>query len=311
MTKIAEKINLTLHLGYPKTGTTSLQNSFFRSLKDHIYLGKVGEQNFSEILPKRFRQVLRDIPVLDNNRFRKKHKKNEITAILCKKKWYILSDENLIYACLRPHGVKLGGTEFLDNMISNLHYYFPRDHYNLQIVLVDRIQSDLVESLYAQSYENFYRLDKRLDTLRKFTDYLVDVNSLYGPILDYAFVDRSLKNGLNGVNIKWFSYEDLKSNPEEFYENFAKYLDAQSYSNENLFFNKRLTSGRGKKSRSLSVYSLLKRIKIKIFPNASFVRANWLTKILISMKLPSKSIYFNLSDEESLRIREYYSAPKT
>ena len=43
MTKIAEKINLTLHLGYPKTGTTSLQNSFFRSLKDHIYLGKVGE----------------------------------------------------------------------------------------------------------------------------------------------------------------------------------------------------------------------------------------------------------------------------
>ena len=133
----------------------------------------------------------------------------------------------------------------------------------------------------------------------------------YYNILDYAFVDRSLRNGLNGVNIKWFSYEDLKSNPEEFYENFAKYLDAQSYSNENLFLNKRLTSGKGKKVRFLSLYSLLKRIKIKFFPNASFVRANLLAKILFSVRFSSKNIYFNLSDEESLRIREYYLAPKT
>ena len=301
------KIKIIVHLGYPKTGTTSLQSGFFNSFDDLIYLGKFGEKNFATIVRKNFFHVLNDIPVLKNSVFKEKYNDESFVESFDSTKKYLISEENLLYDCLRPHHNLEGGMTFLENLIHNLRYFFSEKYFDLTLIFVRRNQADIIESLYAQSYENYYKLNKKMNTFDKFVNNLVNVNSIYGPVLDYDLVNSKFKEAFCQSDLKWVSYEDLHNDPKEFYSQFAKLLNVKSSFNDNIILNKRSLRGKGKKSRPKTLYSLLKRLRVRYFQGCTLTKFNWLSKILLAIRLPSKTVYFSLSENQARKIKAYYS----
>lgn len=300
------KVKLCIHLGYPKTGTTSLQQGFFPVVDDVIYLGKIGEGGFSASYDILSEKLINDICFIPNKLFERQYSQIDKSTFEEGKR-YVLSEENFIFNCIRPINKELGGISKFETILKNLQHIFPKSDFELSFILVYREQVEVIESLYAQSYNNYYRFHDELNTIDNFVKFITKPNSSYGPILEPSVLEGMLISIFDKPSIKIISHELLSYRPSCFYKEICQFLQVPHSEYENIVKNKRASAKGGKRARQLSLYSYIRHLKSLLFPNLKISSNNYLAVFLKKIKIPSNNKCFSLSPQNVELIKNYYN----
>jgi len=137
---------ILFHIGYPKTGTTSLKKIIEKFYEDWFYLNKEEAGNITQ---KKLRN-LSDSVFIHNDEIKLYPLINQI----------IMSCENLHYQKFFFSVEDILGFENINKQI-NLNFFFKiikklEKFYNIEILLTIRNQSDMVESNFAYNYHNYF-----------------------------------------------------------------------------------------------------------------------------------------------------------
>ena len=208
-----KKTKLVIHVGYPKTGSTTLQYGLFKYLHniDHLKL-------------KTWRQNIPDEPLMDRlssllflkNPISDKYKK------LVYGRLNIISDESLT-APVRLRRINFGDDiedpinfpaalkeEFADEIAHGL---------DVKILVVLRNQADLLYSQYVEEYKLV--LYKSMDLLHN-TEGELDLTGM--GIYDYANYLESLRRSFGKENIVVCLFEDWKHDPDTFFSQISSVI---------------------------------------------------------------------------------------
>ena len=207
------KTKLVIHVGYPKTGSTTLQYGLFKYLHniDHLQL-------------KTWKQDIPDEPLMDRlssllflkNPISDKYKK------LVYGRLNIISDESLT-APVRLRRINFGDDiedpinfpaalkeEFADEIAHGL---------DVKILVVLRNQADLLYSQYVEEYKLV--LYKSMDLLHN-TEGELDLTGM--GIYDYANYLESLRRSFGQENIVVCLFEDWKHDPDTFFSQISSVI---------------------------------------------------------------------------------------
>lgn len=150
--------NLIIHLGYPKTATTTLQNSFFDHLNSDKRIKFLGRSNGDSADRDSFSNQLRD-HLFRNNSMKMEGATFETDLPI------VFSDEELTSPFLymeKKYGSKGDPKEFPKRMFD---LFSKVEDLNIKLVFVLRNQSDLIYSWYAQMFRFF--ISEKENTLTK------------------------------------------------------------------------------------------------------------------------------------------------
>ena len=200
-----------IHLGYPKTATTSLQGGLFSTLKNIHYIGKPYKNNK---LIKSFSCLFRQ----DSFFFNMNENKKTIIHFIPKDKDILLSDETLLES---------GSTITADKIVIMKRLKHVFSSYNIKIILVIRSQLDMINSLYAYDRRKRNSYVTRNSWVNKL---LEEPNSGILGLLDYSKVISILQKTFGGKNVKILLFEDFKYSSGLFYKDFLKFIkEKKSY----------------------------------------------------------------------------------
>lgn len=209
-----EKTKLILHIGFPKTGTTTLQNGLFYKL--HLqnkieFLGRSNEPDF-------FGQC--DTRVQFNNQFYVPQPRNKkfdrhgfkpLFEVLKQGVVNVVSDENFTFPnnFLHKHeDVKFDRIELLGNLIQEARSI---ENLDMVVVLCIRKQSDILRSLFTHWYAylqaNFSK--KELNSESFILDKLS--SDVFRLQLDYYQWIIQIQSLVGVENVEVMFFEDLKS----------------------------------------------------------------------------------------------------
>jgi len=166
---------LYLHIGFPKTGTTTFQRHLFPDLTGIRYLGRFNGLKDTELrVVDKFIGSLHFGPdEMVNlhsdkvNSFIKSQEEKLYGEINCDQPLFI-SHEGFTALFFLPHDLDHYGLWFSDPgvVFKRLKNFSVKYDYDLQIILTKREPKELIHSMYAQFYYR-YRQIKLLDTLEK------------------------------------------------------------------------------------------------------------------------------------------------
>jgi len=207
------KTKLVIHVGYPKTGSTTLQYGLFKYL-----------HNLGHLQLKTWRQDIPDEPLMDRlssllflrNPISDKYKK------LIYGRLNIISDESLT-APVRLRRINFGDdiedtinfpavlkAEFADEIAQGL---------DVKILVVLRNQADLLYSQYVEEYKLV--LYKSIDLLHN-SEGELDLTGM--DIYDYANYLEALRRSFGQENIVVCLYEDWKRDPYTFFNQISSVI---------------------------------------------------------------------------------------
>ena len=208
------KKTLLIHVGYPKTASSSLQFGLFKFLDDlgHLKLKTWRQKDTREHLDKRLSSLL----------FNKK-KINQNYKILNPTKLNVISDESLT-APLRLRKVNYGpdiiDPLFFPELIKKEFKNHLEEGFKIKILVVLRNQFDLLYSQYVEEYKLV--LNKKSNLLFD-KNHKVDLKDL--EIYDYALYLDKLEESFGRENITIAFFEDLKNDLKNFSYQIATLLN--------------------------------------------------------------------------------------
>ncbi|CCE21760.1 sulfotransferase domain-containing protein [Methylotuvimicrobium alcaliphilum] len=303
------KKTIFIHIGYPKTGTTTLQNHFFSNIEDIQYLGKFydKENKFvfeDELIAK----------IIFNDEVRSQISSTLDDSVIKNKA--ILSEEAFLFDCLRISRVK--GKDYLpscNNIAMALRRAFDENRYDVKILISIRKHDDMIASLYAQSYTHYYSKYNETDTFLKFLSLFLEDKSehAFKKALDYNDVVSQYKKIFGDRNIHVIVFEQLQHDPKEFYNNLCDFLGVDGNCIQKEFIDKqeniRSTSHGYKRIRKTTLLDKLYFFKEKYLPIAKIKltkrQKEWLRSIVLSKNDHiSKSI--SMSFEQRKAILDIY-----
>ena len=274
---------LILHVGYPKTGTTSLQNSLFLKLNNKInYLGiaKAPRSDYHHLL----RRVLR--PWLAS---KGQDGREELNLLL---------DDRI------NSGINLMSEECFINSRNNLgplidpfeikKLLLPKFD-SIDIVIVIRNQVELIYALYANGglldkYGNILNTDDYINMC------LNDKN--YRPFFFFFFVNKKYKSDFGNNKVHVLYFEDFLFNKDQYYDKWAEVLNTSQD-----FLLKIMGDSHLHKKQKTSDGSYI--FKIKIGPNKikKFIKSIPFTHSVF-MRLSKYKIVKNISLSANKRINK-------
>jgi hypothetical protein len=209
------KKKLLLHVGYPKTATTTIQESLFYPLHQNRkinYLGCLRFQNdksFIDVTSKTRSDFLQskklDLQYLD-----------ECSA---EGMLNVLSDEkfllNKFYLNIQ-HNSNYSFFEFVQDSLRDLQSKF-----DLQILVTVRNQTDLIFSQFIQKFDYVYQEYK----IKSFDHFIDKFFYMIQEYYDYSKLERALVNHISSENIKWLFFEDFVSRGKSSNELLASLLN--------------------------------------------------------------------------------------
>ncbi|MBE0434447.1 MAG: sulfotransferase domain-containing protein [Methylomicrobium sp.] len=299
------KKTIFIHVGYPKTGTTTLQNHFFPKIEDIQYLGKFYDKENKFV----FEDELIAKIIFNNEVGSQVSGVFDDRAIKSKA---ILSEEAFLFDCLRIS--RVNGKDYLpscNNIAMALRRVFDENRYDVKILISIRKQDDMIASLYAQSYTHYYSKYNKTDTFLKFIDLFLQGkgNHAFKKALDYNDVVSQYKKIFGDRNIHVFVFEQLQNNPNEFYNNLCDFLGVDGNRLQKELIDKqeniRSTSHGYKKIRKMTLLDKLYFFKEKYLPIAKIKltkrQKEWLRSIVLSKNYQiSKSISMDSEQRKAI-----------
>jgi hypothetical protein len=216
---------LLLHIGYPKTGTTTLQENVFYTLHKSQALNFIGRSSYSGdlILKEQFTPLHRTIlgkhivntddcipksqkvithALEDDQERLKKEETEPFRNLLVEHSLNVLSDEAFLlpYRCLTGY----------DSIPHRLKSIFDDGKTEFEVLIVIRRQADLMQSFYAQKYEYFWN-QANLDTPSKL--FFEDEKSLksgeYSSVFNFNNVVSKYAEVFSPKDIRVLFFEDF------------------------------------------------------------------------------------------------------
>ena len=274
---IMKKKQIYIHLGFPKTASTYLQNNIFPHMKGALYLGKPFENTIS-ILEKK-------ILKLNETQYEQEKKDliNSLEKIFNKSNnKYILSHEGFLrYTIYNEPDNPISNNIFqtlkrLDEIFSN--------YCEVNFIIVIRKYDEILRSYFIQFHSTFKFEYNEYNFLKDLRENKTEKNILnnfyYGEII--KFIEK-LK-----INYKVLIYEDLTNNPKVYHQELFNFIGINIDYKNQIFNSSRNKSLIRKKSKiifhniKISLSTLLsdrKGVSLKkffkqIFKIPSLVKAN-------------------------------------
>lgn len=207
---MVEKIKLIIHIGIPKTASTTLQNGLFSDLHSEgliNYLGtaalRYSELQDGEKIKSSYLQVMK---VAEGKTLQSLH------HLLSNEKLNVFSEEMLAnpFIVQKFRGVNI---DPLNNPKLFAQAFNPEE-IDIKILINLRNQQSMIPSYYAETYR-YYAHNRNLNTLSSFLNYIQK-----NPDLFYSWhFDKLIKSweeyfGIGNIKISF--YEDFIDNPENF-----------------------------------------------------------------------------------------------
>ncbi|MFQ3191363.1 MAG: hypothetical protein ACI936_002503 [Paraglaciecola sp.] len=252
---------ILIHLGLPKTATTSLQHNVLQKLHEQGRInflgknldycdatGKVTVHNYTG-------KFIRDAA---EKKISLGFAREKLIQYIDKDKLNVFSDEGLMVAYPGLHNLPL--KQKIENLAELL------EGYEVEIALTLRNPVDYFYSLYVQLYPDFYSQIKELNTIEKYTEKLVIEND--NVLFESFFYDSYLPFLKENFKVELSYFEDLIEDKNTFYQVWADLLNLTFEEFKELFeqvhVNKKQKTGAGsKKSFSLKFIETYIRNKLK------------------------------------------------
>ena len=206
----SKKFKLIISIGYPKTGTTYLQNFFFNKIRNINYIGikeKFDPDLFfirKSVIKNSDNDFKKNLPFLKRI-IKKKIKKNSIN---------LYSDEHYLSPSIYGY----------ERTIKRLNQILKEFKKSLTIIVFKRKQSDLILSNYKEA-----KHVKKVLKINSFNEFLIKLERKKLNRNDKFFLEQynfhKLKKYLYknlSKKIIFYNYEDFAKNNKKFLKNFLK-----------------------------------------------------------------------------------------
>lgn len=241
---------LILHIGYPKTATTSLQEGCFVKLHEKgiiNYLGRTVKSTHSSSIKSQFKGIDWAVEIRKKFLFGRKFSNESLT--LREDIINVLSDEDLSihpYFHLAQFGV---------NVDTHKIAYILKDIIpvgtEIVVLLTIRNQANLIKSCFLQKYRFIYLYDKGLS----FHNFLYNndncLNEMAIRSYDFSIIAKHYMKVLD-AQIRILFFEDIRNDPESFFSLLGSIIQVPTNDLINLMENAHFRN-RSLKSNSESV----------------------------------------------------------
>ena len=205
---------VVVHVGYPKTATTTLQNHLFLSLQDVVYIGKPATYKNSKM--QKFIHTITDCEAFE---YEKNYEQflQDYNEYIISKKPIIVSEETFIT------GSTLSGRVDRLTILKRLKQLYP----DARIIITVREHKNMIKSYYLQK-------------LRFDTSFTVSFDRWFSEqwhqrhrenIFQYFFYDEIIskyEEYFGNDKIKVMYFEDLKTNPKKYYTDIIEFLKCKT-----------------------------------------------------------------------------------
>lgn len=207
---------LLLHLGLPKTATTTLQHHVFQSLHENgkiNFLGKVIDFDLNG------KAIFRNYT---GGFIRKACERNDVGSLteqlnntLDDNKLNVFSDEGIMVSY--PGKDNLPLTEKVKNLSEMLL------DYDVRVLLTVRQPLNYLFSLYVELYKDFYSKDKNNNTFNKYVSNLLADTNLVDQSSVYMHENIAMLSKFFPITVVFF--EDLKYDKSAYIQSFSRLFD--------------------------------------------------------------------------------------
>jgi hypothetical protein len=210
---MSNNYKLILHIGYPKTATTTLQNVLFYNLDKKVskinFLGTT-KPDISEYHNK-LRQTMKPWLISEG-----KNNENELFLFLKKRLkngLNLCSEESLLNSYQNPP--YLFNPRLLKKLLSKITN-------NIQIIIVLRNQQEMIYSLFAHAGGKYSR--SKYKSSDEWINYCLS-EELNNKFFNYYDVIKNYQNIFNEENVNVLFFEDLRQDSSYFLSKLAKILE--------------------------------------------------------------------------------------
>ena len=208
---------LIIHIGLPKTATTSLQHNLFLKLHEdgHLsYLGRADQEPEFFANRRNYAKEVRDA-LFAGRSIRLKPIDLGVTQ-------FLMSDESFTVPAFYNR-YAFGHDYSVFEIASKLRSTFEGEIDQFSILVSIRNQADLLESLYAQRYDRFFRDPDHNHPDRHFL-MNGEFNSSLFPELDYVRLLKTYYAEFGEENVHVALYEDFLESSADYFSTLAKVL---------------------------------------------------------------------------------------
>lgn len=265
------KKTVYIHVGYPKTGTTTFQKHFFPKIEEIQYLGKFDGED---------KLFLFDQKVIDAMIFKKSDEidfeniRHLLENVILENR-VLLSEESILFNSLRA---SYYDERYIivrpEDVATNIRKVFDEKKYDVKILISIRRQDEMLTSLYAQSYTHYYSKQPQTNTFAKFYHLFTDKTGREHPFQTALDYDRTVSQyqALFGTdNVHLLVFEALKEQPEAFYRRLCEILEIDPGKYQDIAIkkqeNRRSTEEKYKKTQELTLLEKLYALRQKYLPS--------------------------------------------
>lgn len=285
------KKTVLLHVGYPKTATTTLQRHVFPQLNGFNYIGKSYDSGM---------KCLFDISLLaklglDPNGIDKEEAKCFIEKLQnhTDERPLLISEERIIGSIITPRffSKKEYRTSSPHSAARDLYELFDPSLFQVKILITLRRQCDALASKYAQSFQKSYSKIPQLSTFDSFIgDILENSGNPVREGYDFLKACTAYEKYFGKDNICILPYEFFKEDADSFIRSL--FLCAQITPPDQQFDlltkeNSRSTE-KGKRYTKRSLYNVLMEIKQVYAPGVKIPAAKLIKRYVKQVKMPNQ-----------------------
>ena len=299
-------MRLIYHLGYPRTGTTLLQNKIFRHHPEINYLGpKSYDSNYKVQIDQKKIDEFEDF--FKNN---KNLNYNELNTkidikIFSDQKVNIFSSEKYLY---------YKNYEKYDGLIALKNFLKSQFDLKYGVIYTVRNQYELIESIYHHSYgylKTFLKSKNIEDLIRKIENQNFSENRNIFHFLkayDFNYTYGQIKKKFFDANIKILNFKDLSDNPNKYYLELSNFLQVNLDELKKRVPDKRENPSKIEDNRKILQSEFQKVIsENRLYKKIKFIIPSYIKDKILDFSSIKKKI--NIEDENKMKkvVEKFYS----